>query len=127
MAVSGVVNGTPGHFTALAVAALQMIVAASNTLDPLGRPVVVRAGIACGAVVAGVLGGRVPHYDVWGPCVNLASRLQAIAPSQRLCVDRASAERLDERFMLDPVGPHQLKGVGTLDVFLVERRPLPLT
>jgi class 3 adenylate cyclase len=127
MVVSGVVDSTPDHFVALADVALQMVVAASKTLDPLGRPVVVRAAIACGAVVAGVLGGKVPHYDVWGPCVNLAARLQAIAPSQRLCVDRASAERLEGRFMLDALGPHELKGVGTLDVFLVERRPVPLT
>ncbi len=127
MAVSGVVDRSPGHLEVLAEAALQMLDIASRTRDPLGRPVVVRAGVACGPVVAGVLGGQVPHYDVWGPCVNLASRLQAIAPGCRLCVDGATAARLGERFSLDPIGPQQVKGVGTLDVFMVGRRAIPLT
>ena len=34
-------------------------------------------GISVGPVVAGVIGARKPHYDVWGNSVNVASRMDS--------------------------------------------------
>ena len=34
-------------------------------------------GINVGGVVAGVIGARKPHYDIWGNAVNVASRMDS--------------------------------------------------
>ena len=76
MVVSGVPEPRPHHATDLAALALDMRDALTGLVDPKGRPVPVRIGIASGPVVAGVVGTRKFFYDVWGDTVNTASRME---------------------------------------------------
>ena len=61
--------------------------------------------------------------DVFGPTVNLASRLETHSEPGRIQVSRAAQDRLAEEFDLEPRGPVPLKGFGSVPTwFLLGRR-----
>jgi len=76
----------------------------------------VRVGLAHGPVL-GLQG------DYFGPTVNLASRIVNIAYVGAVVVSSEIQERLagDERFVLKPVRPRRLKGIGLTPLWVVRR------
>src|ERR1700739_2563831 len=77
MVVSGVPHPRPDHAQALADFAFEMANVAAALKDPHGHSLPLRVGMACGPVVAGVVGSRRFFYDVWGDAVNVASRMES--------------------------------------------------
>ncbi len=75
MAAAGVPDPRPDHVAAAAEMALEGRECVSGLRWPSGAPVGQRIGIACGPVMAGVIGRRKFARDVWGDTVNTASRL----------------------------------------------------
>ena len=65
----------------------------------------VRVGVAAGPVVN--LGG-----DLFGPVVNLAARLAAVAPENGVVVDTVVHERARDDVAFEALPPQELKGVG---------------
>jgi adenylate cyclase len=75
----------------------------------------------------GLAGGRVLALqgDLFGPPVNLASRLVDFARPGTVVVDRVIRDLLerDDRFVFTAIRPHKLKGFGTVATYAVRRRP----
>ncbi|GAB4595558.1 adenylate cyclase [Mycobacterium avium subsp. hominissuis] len=124
MVVSGVPRVRPDHATALADFALDMVKVAAALKDPYGRPVPLRVGMACGPVVAGVVGSRRFFYDVWGDAVNVASRMESTDSVGRIQVPETMYERLAPEFVLQERGRIEVKGKGVMRTwYLIGRKP----
>jgi len=90
---------------------------------PSGAPVGQRIGIACGPVMAGVIGRRKFARDVWGDTVNTASRLGSTAVPGSIQV----YERLSAHYhFLDPYVV-QLKGLGPMRARVLRERLQPIS
>jgi class 3 adenylate cyclase len=113
MAVAGVPDMRTDHVEAAAEMALETRDHVSRRRWPSGTPMSVRIGIACGPVIAGVIGHRKFAYDVWGDTVNTASRLESAAMPGSIQVSHPVYERL--RAMYDFSGSYvvDLKGKGS--------------
>ncbi|OBG35806.1 adenylate/guanylate cyclase domain-containing protein [Mycobacterium sp. E3198] len=123
MVVSGVPRPRPDHAQALADFALDMTNVAAGLKDPHGEPVPLRVGMACGPVVAGVVGSRRFFYDVWGDAVNVASRMEATDSVGRIQVPEAMYQRLKDDFVLQERGRIEVKGKGPMRTwYLIGRK-----
>lgn len=123
MVVSGVPRARPDHAQALADFALDMASVAAAQQDPRGQAVPLRIGMACGPVVAGVVGSRRFFYDVWGDAVNVAARMEATDSVGRIQVPEAMHERLKDEFVLRERGQVDVKGKGFMRTwYLIGRK-----
>jgi adenylate cyclase len=123
MVVSGAPEAKPDHAGALAYLALEIQATLEGLLDPQGRPVPVRIGIASGPVVAGVIGTRKFFYDVWGDTVNTASRMESTGEIGKIQVALTTHELLEDRFEFQERGVIEVRGKGRMRTwFLIGRK-----
>ena len=123
MVVSGVPRPRPDHVQALADFAIEMADVAAELKDPHGLTVPLRVGMACGPVVAGVVGARRFFYDVWGDAVNVASRMESTDSVGQIQVPDDMYERLKDEFVLHERGRIEVKGKGIMRTwYLVGRK-----
>jgi class 3 adenylate cyclase len=112
MAAAGVPAPRPDHVAAAAAMALEGRECISALRWPSGAPVGVRIGLACGPVMAGVIGRRKFAYDIWGDTVNTASRLESSAVPGTIQVSEAVYERLSAHYLFSEPYVVPLKGKG---------------
>jgi len=123
MVVSGVPEPRRDHAEALADLALDMRNALAGLVDPKGRVVPVRIGIASGPVVAGVVGTRKFFYDVWGDAVNTALRMESTGEAGKVQLAPETKELLKDRFDLEERGLIAVPGKGQMRTwFLIGRK-----
>mgnify|MGYP006270852043 CR=1 FL=1 len=87
------------------------------------QPLAYRFGIATGKSLVGALGaqGVMLDYSPIGNVVNLASRLEGMAPPGGLVIDRFTYIDAGADFLhVEPLGPHQIKGIAQpIELFAV--------
>jgi adenylate cyclase len=121
MAVAGVSRPQPDHLERLARMALLLPGLVKRLSAAHGVDLKVRVGIACGPLMAGVIGSDKFSYDVWGETVNLASRLESHGLPGEIQVSEAVKGALCGSFVFEPRGPIKVKGVGELETWLLKR------
>ena len=122
MVVGGVPVAGADHPERAVAMGLDMLDAVGDLAAAVGRPLEVRIGIHTGPLVAGVIGTRKFIYDLWGDTVNIASRLESHGIPGAIQISDATWSRVRGTVTAKPRGPIELKGRGTVETFVIERR-----
>jgi adenylate cyclase len=120
MVAGGVADAEERGVDSVAAFGLEAIDAVRQFKGPDGRHLDLRVGMATGNVISGVIGRSKPYFDLWGPTVNLASRLQETAPPSAIQIDRSTAGLISIEPALVPVGHVTLRGIGDVETFLLK-------
>ena len=129
LAVSGLPDPNPDHARAVATCAIRFVryLERRNRSNP--RKWRCRVGIATGSVVGSVVGVQKYVYDIFGPAVNLASRLQAFAEPMSIVAHDEMKAALVEVFSLTDLGHHEVRGLGEMRLIgvssTIERERVP--
>lgn len=121
MAVCGVIEPAEDHADRLACLALALPGAVQRVAKRYGMELQIRVGMASGPVMAGIIGTNKFSYDVWGETVNLASRLESHGIPGEVHVSKTMKRALARRFHCEPRGAIDIKGVGSLETWLLKR------
>uniref|UniRef100_A0A8C8DJW6 Adenylate cyclase type 3 n=1 Tax=Oryzias sinensis TaxID=183150 RepID=A0A8C8DJW6_9TELE len=111
------------HLADLADFALAMKVTLMNINYQSFNNFMLRIGLNKGGVLAGVIGARKPHYDIWGNTVNVASRMESTGVMGNIQVVEDCYNILKEYgFRFVKRGPIFVKGKGELLTYFLKGR-----
>ena len=112
-----VISGLPTrngdqHAAHITTMALDLVEAAKNFTirHRAGEQLLLRAGVHSGAVVAGVVGLKMPRYCLFGDTVNTASRMESTSEAMKIQVSSTT------RDILVTLGGYQLQERGHTQV-----------
>ncbi|XP_053495052.1 adenylate cyclase type 3-like [Ictalurus furcatus] len=114
------------HLADLADFALAMKVTLNNLNKQSFNSFMLRIGLNMGGVLAGVIGARKPHYDIWGNTVNVASRMESTGVMGNIQVVEDCYKILREYgFRFIRRGPIYVKGKGELLTYFMKGKDKP--
>lgn len=116
MAVTGLPHPNPDHAVSAAMCASKMMRYLERRNSTHQHQWRARIGIASGSVVGSVVGVQKYIYDVFGPAVNLAARLQALSEPMEITVTDAVASELIDDFALTRRRTETIRGFGDTEV-----------
>ncbi len=117
MAVSGAMTLPPRPTKAALDFACYLIEGAKDLGHAFGVDFRLHVGINTGPAIGGVISAKRISYDYWGDTINLASRLQDIAPAGGIAVSAATFELVRDSYAFAPPRKVALKGMGEVDVY----------
>ena len=120
MAVSGIPEQNPDHAHNVAKVALRMrrYLEKRNAAHP--QQWTARMGIHTGPVIGSLVGITKYVYDLFGPGVNLASRLEALSEPMRITISHETYDLIKDDFDCSERGDFEIKGFGTRDLFYLD-------
>lgn len=129
LAVSGMPDPNPDHTRAVANCAIRFVRYLERRNQTSTHKWLCRVGIATGPVIGSVVGVQKYVYDIFGPAVNLASRLQVFAEPMSIVAHDEMKPALIDEFSLTDLGPHEVRGMGEMRLLglspMIERERRP--
>ena len=125
MVACGVPRPRRDHAQALGRMALEMNGYVPGSPSSRHNPLQFRIGMNSGPVVAGVIGFKKFHYDIWGDAVNTASHMESHGAPGKIQITRATYELIKDDFLCQPRGFIQVKGKGEMETWFLEATRAP--
>lgn len=121
MAVSGLPEPTPdyAHNIARAAVLFRRYIRERNRSSKVSWKC--RIGVATGPVIGSMIGVQKYVYDIFGPGVNLAARLEALSEPMEITVCETTANLIGDEFGLEDAPDADVKGFGRQKLFKLSR------
>lgn len=126
MAVSGLPERTPEHAHNIARVALRMLRYIERRNSAHAEAWICRIGIHTGPVVGSLVGIQKYVYDIFGPGVNMAARMESLSEPMRITISENTYQLIKDDFLCTERGEFEVKGFGTNSLYFIERE-LPQT
>jgi adenylate cyclase len=120
LAVSGMPEANPDHARNIARVALRFVRYLKRRNEMSEFEWICRIGISSGPVIGSVVGVQKYVYDIFGPGVNLAARLEPLCGPMQILVSDDTYQIVKNQFRFSHHGEHDIRGFGPTDVYALE-------
>ncbi len=117
VAVAGLPEPNPDHAQAIARLALLCLRYLNRRNESQKLKWHCRIGLAPGPVIGSVVGIQKYVYDIFGPGINLAARLEALAGPMQVLISEEMHRRLRTQFQFEERGEMEIRGFGLKQVY----------
>lgn len=121
VAVSGLPEPTPEHAHNIARVALRMLRYIERRNSAHLQSWHCRIGINSGPVIGSLVGTQKYVYDIFGPGINLAARMETLSEPMQITVSEHTYELIKDDFICTERGQFEVKGFGEKTLYLLER------
>jgi len=120
MAVSGLPEANPDHAVNLAKVALRMrrYIDRRNAAHPEAWRC--RIGLHSGPIIGSVVGVQKYVYDIFGPGVNMAARMETLADPMQIVISEDTWSLIRDEFTCTDLGDAEVKGFGTQHIYSLD-------
>jgi adenylate cyclase len=121
VAVSGLPEPSPEHAHNIARVALRMLryIERRNSAHPEAWHC--RIGINSGPVIGSLVGIQKYVYDIFGPGINMASRMETLSEPMRVTISESTYQLIKNDFDCTERGEFEVKGFGMSNLYFLER------
>jgi adenylate cyclase len=125
MAVCGIPEVNPEHAHNMAKVALRMLryIQRRNSAHPQAWEC--RIGLHTGPVVGSLVGAQKYVYDIFGPGVNMAARMESLSEPMRITISEETYHLIKHDFDCSERGECEVKGFGTQRLYSLDRELTP--
>jgi class 3 adenylate cyclase len=121
LAVSGLPDPNPDHARNIAQVALRMLRYIARRNSAHTEEWHCRIGINSGPVIGSLVGVQKYVYDIFGPGINLAARMETLSEPMQITISENSYELLKDDFICTERGEYEVKGFGMQKLYYLER------
>lgn len=126
MAVSGIPESSPEHAQNIAKVALLMIRYLERRNSSHHHKWECRIGINSGTVIGSIVGVQKYVYDIFGPGVNFAARMETLSDTMEITLCEDMYELIENDFRFDLRGSRDVKGFGSKHIYTLQGTHEPL-